>query len=56
MNYTSAVANDRAEQLQLRAKARKAIGKIAGRNPMPAELARILIRERLARKGRRSAE
>jgi hypothetical protein len=42
--------SDDAEQLRLHAQARKSIGKIAGANPLRAESARSLVRERLARK------
>ena len=41
---------DDAEQRRLHAQARKAIGKIAGVNPVRTESARSLIRERLARR------
>jgi pyrimidine operon attenuation protein/uracil phosphoribosyltransferase len=44
------VRSDDAEQLRLHAQARKSIGAIAGVNPLRAESARLLIRERLARK------
>jgi hypothetical protein len=43
-------AADDAEQIRLHTQARKAIGTIAGINPRRAESARLLIRERLARK------
>lgn len=43
-------AGDDAEQLRLHAQARKSFGKIAGADPGRAESARLLIRERLARK------
>jgi hypothetical protein len=42
--------SDDAEQLRLHAQARQSIGKIAGVNPLRAESARSLVRERLARK------
>jgi hypothetical protein len=42
--------SDDAEQLRLHAQARKSIGAISGANPLRAESARLLIRERLARK------
>ena len=41
---------DDSEQLRLHAQARKSIGKIAGVNPLRAESARSLLRERLARR------
>ena len=43
-------ADDQAEQIRLHAQARQAIGTISGANPLRAESARHLIRERLARK------
>jgi hypothetical protein len=43
-------ADDEAEQRRLHAQARKSIGSIAGVNPLRAESARSLIRERLAQK------
>ncbi|MGA3239815.1 MAG: hypothetical protein ABSG03_26365 [Bryobacteraceae bacterium] len=42
--------SDDAEQLRLHAQARKSIGRIAGVNPLRAESARSLVRERLARR------
>lgn len=42
--------DDEAEQIRLHAQARKSFGSIAGANPLRAESARRLIRERLARK------
>jgi hypothetical protein len=43
-------AGDEAEQRRLHAQARKSIGAIAGVNPLRAESARSLIRERLAQR------
>jgi hypothetical protein len=43
-------ASDEAEQHRLHAQARKSIGAIAGVNPLRAESARSLVRERLAQK------
>lgn len=49
-NRWSHSAGETAEQAKLHAEAEKSIGTIAGRNPGRAESARMLVRERLARK------